>query len=73
MPAMPTLADCVCLADIAPRVGSYFTAYSLAAGGAFGAPIAQLGRSKLYSARVVDAALAERAANAKGKHPAKTA
>jgi hypothetical protein len=58
------LADCRTLADIAPAVGSYPTAHALATAGLFGDPVATVGRTKLYSARVVDAALAERA---KGK------
>jgi hypothetical protein len=66
----PALADCVTLADIALRLGSYFTAHSLAAAGRFGPPIAVVGRSKLFSARAVDAAIAERA---KRKSPTRAA
>ena len=57
----PALADCVTLAQIAPRVGSYSTAYSLAVSGLFGEPVAKVGRSNLYSAHAVDTALATRA------------
>ncbi len=56
----PTLADLVTISAIAPRVGSYFTAYSLAAAGVFGDPVAIVGRTKLFSARLVDKALAQR-------------
>ena len=54
------LAGCVTLSDIAPRVGSYFTAFSLAASGLFGDPVAVVGRTKLFSGRAVDKALAQR-------------
>jgi hypothetical protein len=70
VPAL-TLANCCTLAEIAPKVGSYFTAYSLAAAGAFGDPVGVVGRSKLFSAGAVERALAERATNR--KRPAKTA
>jgi hypothetical protein len=56
----PCIADCLTLAEIAPRVGSYYTAFSLAASGLFGDPVAVIGRSKLFSASAVDGAIAKR-------------
>lgn len=65
MLSSPSFADCVTLTQIAPLCGSYFTAYSLAASGMFGDPVAIVGRSKLFSAERVGTALAERAAKRK--------
>jgi len=62
------LAQYTTLRQIAPRVGSYFTAYGLATAGAFGDPVAIVGRTRLYARAAVDAAvsayLAKRAARA---------
>ena len=47
------------LKEIAPKVGSYFTAYSLAAAGKFGPPAAIVGRTQLSPPpAVVDLAVA---------------
>lgn len=62
------LSDCCTLKDIAPLFGTYATAYSWAAGGAFGDPVAIVGKTRLFSRAAVDAALARRAAG-KGKTP----
>jgi hypothetical protein len=43
-----SLSDLITLREIAPLVGSYFTAYSMAATGEFGAPAAVVGRTRLY-------------------------
>jgi len=63
------LAGCVTLREIAPRIGSYFTAYSLAAAGRFGPPVAVIGRTQLFRRAAVDRAveqhLAARAARRK--------
>lgn len=63
--SLPNLEDCCTLSDVARKVGSYSQAYTLAASGILGEPIAKVGRSSLYSCRVVDAALADRAAKRK--------
>jgi len=47
------------LPEIAPRVGSYFTAYSLACSGAFGVPVAVVNRTSLYARGAVDSAVTE--------------
>jgi hypothetical protein len=52
------LADCTTLREIAPRIGSYFTAYSLATAGAFGDPVAVVGRTQLFARHVVEPAVA---------------
>jgi hypothetical protein len=64
------LADVVSLSEIAPLVGSYFSAFNMAAGGKFGPVIAKVGRSKLYSRAAAEAALAERDAKRKSTKPA---
>jgi hypothetical protein len=52
------IADCVTLKDIAPRIGSYSSAYALATAGAFGPPVAVLGRTQLFTRAAVEAAIA---------------
>jgi hypothetical protein len=58
MPTPNPLSDLTTLRDIAARVGSYFTAYSLATAGAFGDPIAVVGRTQLYRRSIVEPAVA---------------
>jgi hypothetical protein len=52
------LTDCVTLKEIAPHIGSYSTAYALATAGAFGAPVAVLGRTQLFPRTAVEPAIA---------------
>lgn len=49
------------LREISPRVGSYFSAFSMSAAGAFGEPVAVVGRTRLYDRANVERALADRA------------
>ena len=51
------LADCVTLKNIAPRIGSYSTAYALATAGKFGPPVAVLGRTQLFDRTAVESAI----------------
>ena len=57
---MPLVAlhDCVTLKDLTPRVGSYYSAYALATAGAFGPPVAVIGRTQLFSRAAVEPAVA---------------
>jgi len=57
MPTPNPLSNYTTLQEIAPRVGSYFNAYSLATAGAFGPPIAVVGRTRLYPRAVVESAV----------------
>jgi len=61
-PANP-LDGYITLRELAPRVGSYFSAYNLAATGALG-PAVVVGRTRLY-----DRARAERALNERASRP----
>lgn len=62
------LAGYVSLRELAPRVGSYFSAYSLAVAGKFG-PAIIVGRTQLYSRDLAEAALARRAAERAARAP----
>jgi hypothetical protein len=55
------LAGLVTLREIAPRVGSYFSAYNLAAAGRFG-PAILVGRTQLFDRVVVERVIEERRA-----------
>jgi hypothetical protein len=55
------LAGYLTLRDITPRVGSYSTAYSLAAAGQFG-PAVVVGRTHLFCRSTTERAIEKRAA-----------
>ncbi len=55
------LAGYLTLRDITPLVGSYFTAYSLAAAGQFGPPVI-VGRTQFFSQRTAERAIEKRTA-----------
>ena len=59
--AADPLAGFITLRELAPRAGSYFSAYNLAVSGALG-PAVIVGRTRLYDRARAEHALTERAA-----------
>jgi hypothetical protein len=59
LPIATPFNEYVTLRDVAPLVGSYYSAYSLAVAGLFGEPVAVYGRTRLFARAKVEFAITQ--------------